>query len=72
MCSKANILSEKTDFLCSKMIKLLNQTKGNSINDCDFFKFVIYPVGGGGMQLLKLAAKIPSYTTGERNPLSNI
>jgi hypothetical protein len=24
------------------------------------------------MQLLKLAAKIPSYTTGERNPLSNI
>lgn len=34
MCSKANILNEKSDFLCSKVFKLLNQTKGNSINYC--------------------------------------
>jgi hypothetical protein len=45
MYNKANILNEKSDFLCSKMFKLLNQIKGNSINKCDFFKFIIH-LGG--------------------------
>jgi len=46
MCRKDNNLNKKkSDFLFSKMFELLNRMKGNSINDCDIFKFIIYPGG---------------------------
>lgn len=37
---RMNILCKKKIFLAMNF-KLLNQIKGNSINDCDFFNFMI-------------------------------
>jgi hypothetical protein len=36
-----NILSYKKNVFLALYFKLLNQTKGNSINYCDFFNFMI-------------------------------
>lgn len=36
-----NTLNEEFNFLRSTNFKLLSQTKGNSINNCYFFKFTI-------------------------------
>jgi hypothetical protein len=52
------------------MFKLLNRTKGNSINDCDIFKFIIYLGGAATAITQPRVAKNPSYTTGQRNSLS--
>ena len=30
------------DFLCLTYFKLLSQIEGNSLNNCDFFKLIIY------------------------------
>jgi collagenase-like PrtC family protease len=38
---KINTLNEEFDILGSTNFKLLSQTKGNSVNNCDFFKFTI-------------------------------
>jgi len=45
MGGKINTLNEEFDILCSTNFKLLSQTKGNSVNNCDFFKFTIYVRG---------------------------
>jgi len=37
MGGKINTLNEEFDTLCSTNCKLLSQTKGNSVNKCDFF-----------------------------------
>jgi hypothetical protein len=42
MGGKVNIISEKKyDYLCSTHFKLLSPIQGNSVNNCDFFKFII-------------------------------
>lgn len=41
--SKVNTLSDKeADFLCSNLFQLLTRTTGNSMNNGEFLKFVIY------------------------------
>jgi len=37
MGGKINTLNGEFDILCSTNFKLLSQTKGNSVNNCDFF-----------------------------------
>ena len=37
---------KKSDVLRSTNVKLLTQIQRNSINNCDFFKFIIYVRGG--------------------------
>jgi hypothetical protein len=38
---RINILSEKRNCLLALNFKLLNQIKGNLINDCEFFTFIV-------------------------------
>jgi hypothetical protein len=46
MSGKMHILKEKFDFLRSTNCELLTQMKGNLINNCDIFKFIISVMGG--------------------------
>ena len=42
---KVNIFKKKSVFMRSIHLKLLCQIKGNSINNCDFIKFIISVMG---------------------------
>ena len=62
-----NILKDKFDFLGSKIFKLLSRIKGNTINNCDIFKFII-PLRGGHCDYWPLGPEKSSYVTAWRSP----
>lgn len=64
---KINILKDKFDFLDSKIFKLLNRIKGNTINNWDIFKFII-PLTGGHSDYWPLGPEKSSYVTAWRSP----
>jgi len=50
-------------FCTQEEVKLLRKMKGTSINNCDFFKFVISVVRGGLCWFSPGVKKTPSYAT---------